>query len=543
MGGLSATIIERESRRGLFSGLSLGEVLLLVLLGLLLGLAAILQYSERQLAGLRDGAAAMMSGSAPAPTLQAARPGPAVLAPVPSVDPSKLHEQGLRIAALEGALRDTKRENDTLRSDLTAVKPMRALMDSAAALDPKQPPQAILQRGLAALTALGVATKDPARVIADMKSENEDFRRKLTTNIRENDQLRRDKDALARERDAVAKDKDAFARDSKREIESLRAEVAALKPLKTLSDAAAKVDPRQPPAQVMQRALSAFDALGAVNDPARVVADMRADSETLKQKLAALNRDLDQARQDKDALSRKLETLTHDKDALASEKANAAAENNALALERDAQRSEERKELESLRAEVASLAPFKSIAETAAKIDPDQPPVVVVQRALARLQQNETTGATEQGRDIVALRTENDELRQKLAAAEAAEHTAARAPPQPKETLPPPCWINAQGEAQYLLDVTIKDEGIRVRDLAPASRASDPRLRPLRALPRDTDINPEYFRRVIDPIFRASVRDQCRFVVTLHDGTGPASKQTYKSLRRLVESYFYAKHL
>jgi hypothetical protein len=29
----------------------------------------------------------------------------------------------------------------------------------------------------------------------------------------------------------------------------------------------------------------------------------------------------------------------------------------------------------------------------------------------------------------------------------------------------------------------------------------------------------------------------------LHDGTGPASKQICKGLRRLVESYFYAKHL
>jgi hypothetical protein len=271
---------------------------------------------------------------------------------------------------------------------------------------------------------------------------------------------------------------------------------------------------------------------------------MRADNEGLKQKLAALNRDLDQVRQDKEILTRKSETLAQEKDTLSGEKTIAANENNALARERDTRTEEDRKEIDALRAEVAALAPLKPVAEAAAKLDPGQPPASVIQRALARLQLTETTGTTELNasadRDINSLRAENEELRQKIARASTAE---AAAPAHEKETLPPPCWMNAQGEAQYLLDVTIKDEGLRVRDIAPASRASDPRLKPLKALPRDTDINPELFRRVIDPIFRATVRDQCRFVVTMRDGTGPASKQIYKGLRRLVESYFYVKHL
>jgi hypothetical protein len=531
---LSTTIIERESRRGLFAGLSLGELLLIVLLMLLLGLAAILQYSEHQLAGLRDKAGAIISGESVRPQAQQ---GPAVLAPVPGGDARKMHEQALRIGALESALRDAKRDGDALRDSLTEMKPLRRVAEAATALDPKQPPQLLLERGLAALGVLGATTKEPARAIADMKSENEDFRRKLTANIRENDQLRRDKETLSR-------DKEALTRDSRREIEALRAEVTALKPLKALSEAAAKVDPRQPPAQVMQRALTAFDALGAVNDPARAVADMRADNEGLKQKLAALNRDLDQVRQDKEILTRKSETLAQEKDTLSGEKTIAANENNALARERDTRTEEDRKEIDALRAEVAALAPLKPVAEAAAKLDPGQPPASVIQRALARLQLTETTGTTELNasadRDINSLRAENEELRQKIARASTAE---AAAPAHEKETLPPPCWMNAQGEAQYLLDVTIKDEGLRVRDIAPASRASDPRLKPLKALPRDTDINPELFRRVIDPIFRATVRDQCRFVVTMRDGTGPASKQIYKGLRRLVESYFYVKHL
>jgi regulator of replication initiation timing len=507
-------------------------VLLLVLLMLLLGLAGILQYSERQLAGLRDKAEAIISG---APVQQqAGQQGPAVLAPIPAPDARKVHEQALRIGALEGALRDAKRDTESLRDSLTAVKPLRRVADSAVTLDPKQPPQLLLERGLAALGALGAQTKDPARAIANMKSENEDFRRKLTANLRENDQLRRDKDTMAR--------------DSRQEIEALRAEVAALKPLKSLSDAASKVDPRQPPAQVMQRALTAFAALGAVNDPARVVSDMRADNEALKQKLAALNRDLDQARQDKEALTHKADSLAHENNALSGEKTAATNENDALTREHDARLSEDRKEIEALRAEIAALAPLKPIVDTAAKLDPGQPPASIVQRALARLQQTETTGTTDRNAvadsDIGTLRAENDELRQKLAKAEAASRQAAAAESaHEKEALPPPCWINAQGEAQYLLDITIKDEGLQVRDMMPAARASDPRIKSLRSLPRGVDINPDYFRRVIDPIFRATVRDQCRFVVTLHDGTGPASKQIYKGLRRLVESYFYVKHL
>lgn len=453
----------------------------------------------------------------------------------------------MRLGALETALRDARRENETLRAEASALKTLRPALEAAAALDAKQPPHLLVERGLVALGALGPAVKDPARAIGDMRSEGEDFRRKLAFSIRENDQLRRDKEALMREKDSMVREREAATRESRREVEALRAELAALASLKALSEAAARVDPRQLPAQVVQRALVAFDALGAVADPARAVADMRADAEALKNRVAALNGELDMARREQEALTRKADALTQEKNTLAGEQAATVSENTALALKNDAQASEDRKEVEALRAEIAALAPLKPLVEAAARVHPGQPPEALLQRALAQLQSTETTGTAERTagieRDLGVLRAENEELRQRLASADApGAGAAAAAAPRGKEA-PPPCWTNAHGEAQYLLDVTIKDEGLLVRDLAPAARASDPRLRLLRALPRDADIPPELFRRVVDPLFRASVHDRCRFVVTMRDATGPASKQTYKSLRRLVESYFYAKHL
>jgi hypothetical protein len=43
-------------------------------------------------------------------------------------------------------------------------------------------------------------------------------------------------------------------------------------------------------------------------------------------------------------------------------------------------------------------------------------------------------------------------------------------------------------------------------------------------------------------VFEWSKGEKCRFYVIIRDGTGPASKQRYKELRKLVEDRFYPLH-
>ena len=145
-----------------------------------------------------------------------------------------------------------------------------------------------------------------------------------------------------------------------------------------------------------------------------------------------------------------------------------------------------------------------------------------------------------------SLREENDELQRRLAALVDEKEKLQRE----KTALVRSgnldfrsCWTNQQGETEFLLEVTIKDSAVIVRDIAPALRQSDANLRLLARLPRNAEIRPDTFRAAVAPLYRWSVREKCRFFVQMQDGTSETSKEIYKKARQMVEGVFYVKHL
>jgi FtsZ-binding cell division protein ZapB len=578
----SVPLIENDERRGPFLGLAPAEFLLAVLFILLIGLAGLLHYKQSQLDKAKRELDAVFSQAGQGRGIE--QPS-AASGSEPRGDARKLAEQTLRISALEAALNEARRERDTSRTEIAELRPLQAVADNASKIDPSQPPVQVLRRAVSVMQALGT-TNDPARAVQDLKQQNEQLRQQLAANASELSQVSRENETLTR--------------DARRERDAMQAELAELRPLKPLADAAAKVDPRQPAARVMQRALAVLESVGNGNaDPARAVRDLKSENEDLRKRVAAVSGENDQLRREKDAAVRdtrqEREVLRSELSDLRPLKAVAdsaakidprqppeallqqglaalqalgsaggdparavqelragneelkrkLAANSGNPDEALRARDEVIKENQVLRSELAGLQAFKPIAEAASKIAPGESPAAVVQRALSVMSSG-TMPARDADAAATSLREENNELQRRLAALVDEKEKLQRE----KTALVrsgnldfPSCWTNQQGETEFLLEVTIKDSAVIVRDIAPASRQSDANLRLLVRLPRNAEIRPDTFRAAVAPLYRWSVREKCRFFVQMQDGTSETSKEIYKKARQMVEGVFYVKHL
>ena len=106
----------------------------------------------------------------------------------------------------------------------------------------------------------------------------------------------------------------------------------------------------------------------------------------------------------------------------------------------------------------------------------------------------------------------------------------------------PNCWTNDRNETEYIFDVTIRDTGLTVQDLAP-TRQSDDAWKLVDDFPRSVEISGPRFRAATARLFNWSKEHDCRFLVIMRDATGVASKLPYKAMRTLVEEHFYVKHV
>jgi hypothetical protein len=102
-----------------------------------------------------------------------------------------------------------------------------------------------------------------------------------------------------------------------------------------------------------------------------------------------------------------------------------------------------------------------------------------------------------------------------------------------------PCWVDPDGEIDFLFDVLLSSEGIRMRENRIQSREVERGTLPI----PDTDSGEvlsaaEFTRRTL-PLYESSLAKNCRFFVTVFDGTGATEKDLYKSLLRTVEGHFY----
>jgi hypothetical protein len=102
----------------------------------------------------------------------------------------------------------------------------------------------------------------------------------------------------------------------------------------------------------------------------------------------------------------------------------------------------------------------------------------------------------------------------------------------------PSCWRTAEGKTEFIFDITIRDDGMIVRDATP-SRANDPAMQLVSGLARNEVVNESVFRKETTNIFNYSKGQNCRFYSIIRDQTGSTSKVRYKELLAVVEENFY----
>jgi hypothetical protein len=102
----------------------------------------------------------------------------------------------------------------------------------------------------------------------------------------------------------------------------------------------------------------------------------------------------------------------------------------------------------------------------------------------------------------------------------------------------PSCWSTDDGKTEFIFDITIRDDGLIVRDATP-SRSNDPALKLVSGLARNAVVTEGSFRKETTDILNYSKQQNCRFYSIIRDETGPTSKALYKQLRAAVEGSFY----
>ncbi len=102
-----------------------------------------------------------------------------------------------------------------------------------------------------------------------------------------------------------------------------------------------------------------------------------------------------------------------------------------------------------------------------------------------------------------------------------------------------PCWIQPTGTIDFLYQVVLTSDGIRMREINLPHRAREvarslmPRVNPEEILP------PSVFLQRTAALYRYSRNMECRFFVIVYDATAPHEKPLYKELLRTVEGHFY----
>lgn len=187
---------------------------------------------------------------------------------------------------------------------------------------------------------------------------------------------------------------------------------------------------------------------------------------------------------------------------------------------------------------------FDEAIVAAAQVDPNDPPAALL-RAMDVLKKIGSDTRPEQVRPLSEMVTSGD-LQDKIAGLEGEREKYRR---QINNLMRsgngltyPSCWTTSDGQTEYMFDVTVRDDGLLVRDATP-SRANDPQMKMVQSFERGIVVSEAIFHRATVKLFSWSRDEKCRFYAIIRDGTGPASKQRYKDLRTLVEGHFYPLHL
>lgn len=102
-----------------------------------------------------------------------------------------------------------------------------------------------------------------------------------------------------------------------------------------------------------------------------------------------------------------------------------------------------------------------------------------------------------------------------------------------------PCWVNPNGEIEYLYDVVLTSSGIRMREYRYPQRGSERSLLPMPESDPSEILSAGQFLERTQALYDHSLAANCRFFVVIYDSTGPTEKELYKQLLLTVEGHFY----
>jgi hypothetical protein len=102
-----------------------------------------------------------------------------------------------------------------------------------------------------------------------------------------------------------------------------------------------------------------------------------------------------------------------------------------------------------------------------------------------------------------------------------------------------PCWVKPDGTIEFLFDVVLTTNGIRMQENVYPSRTKERADLPMPRTDASETLSEGEFQTRTLPLYNSSLAANCRFFVTIYDGTAPEEKERYKSLLRTVEGHFY----
>jgi len=102
-----------------------------------------------------------------------------------------------------------------------------------------------------------------------------------------------------------------------------------------------------------------------------------------------------------------------------------------------------------------------------------------------------------------------------------------------------PCWVREDGTIEFLFDVVLQSDGIRMRENILPLRARERSLLPIPSTRPDEVLSQGQFLQRTAALYQSSLAQNCRFFVTVYDSTGPTEKNLYKAVLKTVEGHFY----
>jgi len=188
---------DREHRRGLVLGLTLAEIMLLLLFLVMLGLGNLLADRLKENESLREekNAAEQKTKDLERLTKLSPTEREKLLARIEKID--QLEDEAKRLAGLVSNLQSqlTEAQNKSEAAE-KAIREFRSVIEIARRINPEDPPAA-LRRGLELLDVVGSTTMpDQLKDRAQLSAENEELKKRLADAGTDRDKFRRERDHL-----------------------------------------------------------------------------------------------------------------------------------------------------------------------------------------------------------------------------------------------------------------------------------------------------------------------------------------------------------